>query len=352
MADQYTRITCGGSPLSKDAPVVGLLFGQMIKGDHDDDDDDESGSRSILKIVDADDIPTDRSETATIQVSLHHAVFPLHDVVGWYRVGNSEQPTAEDLRLTQELKAHYHQAAAGVDAAAGDDANDDKPFFFSLLQVKHPNQDPHGKNSAMKLNNTSSAKEDNDNDDDELPLNLYEIQIHDQAAVLVGVENWSLETSEAERIAVERVVREQPQQDIKTTSNTSASKDGGVPEELPAQASPYVNYMTSVEYSLEAMQARIKIIMDYLERMGKGEIAPNPSLMRSIEGLILQLGPLQASMENSVRNNQPMNENDAHLFSHLAAVAKVVQSVHSYTDKFRTLHENRPTGGREGRRGY
>jgi hypothetical protein len=179
MADQYTRITCGGSPLSPDAPVVGLLFGQMTKADNDDD------TASILKIVDADDIPTDRSEAAKSQVSLHHAVFPLHDVVGWYRVASSEQPTADDLRLTQELKAHYHSDA--------DHTNDDKPFFFSLLQVKHPNTN-NNKEDTMKLN---GAKED---DNDELPLNLYEIQIHDQAAVLVGIENWSLETSEAERL--------------------------------------------------------------------------------------------------------------------------------------------------------
>ncbi|CAB9527752.1 signalosome complex subunit 6 [Seminavis robusta] len=327
MSDQYTRITCGGSALSKDDPVVGLLFGQMIKTEDD---------LSILKVVDADDIPTDRSETAKTQISLHHAVFPLHDVVGWYRVGNSEEPTANDLRLTQELKAHYQKP--------------DQPFFFSLLHVR----------SSPNNNNGNNNKEKDDmKNDDELPLNLYEIQnIHDASEVLVGVDNWSLETSEAERIAVERVVREQPQQDIKASNNSNDTNN----EELPTQASPYVNYMTSVEHSLQAMQDRIKVIMDYLESMGKGEIPPNPSLMRQIEGLILQLGPLQASLESNSNNRnsqdnpyqlqQSMSDEDAELFSHLAAVAKAVQSVHSYTEKFRTLHENRPTGGREGRRGY
>ena len=332
--------------MSKDAPVVGLLFGQWTKSDRDDDDNDDN-NKMILKIVDADDIPTDRSEAAKSQVSLHHAVFPLHDVVGWYRVGTSEQPTADDVRVTQELKAHYHAAAAA------DDADDEKPFFFSLLQVKHPHpsshKEPSHSGNEPKAHGTKEAEEEDD--DDELPLNLYEIQIHDQAAVLVGVENWSLETSEAERIAVERVVREQPQPDIKASNNATA-KDGGTVES-PVQVSPFVNYMASVEHSLQAMQDRIKIIMEYLERMDKGEIPPNPSLLRQIQGLILQLGPLQASLDNnSVRNNQPLSESDAHLLSHLAAVAKVVQSVHSYTDKFRTLHESRPTGGRETRRAY
>ena len=80
-------------------------------------------------------------------------------------------------------------------------SSEEKPFFFSLLQVKHPTGN----------NNSNNAMKEKEEGDDELPLNLYEIQVHDGAAVLVGMENWSLETSEAERIAVERVVREQPQ---------------------------------------------------------------------------------------------------------------------------------------------
>lgn len=310
MSDQYTRITCGGSALANDAPVVGLLFGHSLSKD---------GTSTVLQILDADDIPTDRSEAAATQVSLHHAVFPLHDVVGWYRVGNSDEPTADDLRLTKELKEHY---------------GNNKPFFFSLLQVKE------------NVGDNSNMKDDNGNDDDdELPLNLYEVQVHDNSAVLVGVESWSLQTSEAERIAVERVVREQPQQDLKAAgTKDSAEEDASTP-----QPSQYVNYMTSVQSSLQAMDDRIKIIVDYLERMGKGEIPPNYSLLRQINGLVLQLGPLQQAAEPAAATSAPP---DAELFAHLSAVAKTVQSVHSYTEKFRSLHENRPSGGREGRRGY
>lgn len=308
MSDQYTRITCGGSALGKDAPVVGLLFGHSLK---------DNG----LQIVDADDIPTDRSEAAKSQVSLHHAVFPLHDVVGWYRVGNSEEPSSEDLKLTQDLKAHYQEGSTT-----------DKPFYFSLLQVK-----------PTKKGKEDPNMKDDGNDEDELPLNLYEI--NDQAVVLVGVENWSLQTSEAERIAVERVVREQPQQDLKPAA--LSGKEGEV--EAAAQPSPYNNYMTSVQSSLQAMDDRIKVIIDYLERMGKGEIPPNYSLLRQIQGLTLQLGPLQQASSGFKLQEEP-SEKDAELFSNLAAVAKTVQAVHSYTEKFRTLHENRPSG-REGRRG-
>ena len=354
--------------MSKDAPVVGLLFGRYVDDNHNNSrggnrakvGNNASSSGSIsknhcVKIVDADDIPTDRSEAAKSQVSLHHAVFPQHEVVGWYRVGNSEEPTASDLALTQELKAHYYSDEA---------ASAHKSFFFSLLQVRPPKDNSAKQNNTTKGNNMKedSVNDGNDDDDDELPLNLYEIQIRDGSPVLVAVEHWSLETSEAERIAVERVVREQPQQDLKKSATTitagssgNAKSDNAAEEQATStntpQPSAYVNYMTSVLHSLQAMDDRIKLIIDYLERMGKGEIPPNHSLLRQIQGLILQLGPLQqasATRDESI----PISERDSELFAHLAAVAKTIQSVHSYTEKFRTLNENRQTGGREGRRGY
>ena len=88
MSDQFTRISCGGSPLEKDAPVVGLLFGNKDNG--------------VLQIQDADDIPTDTLDTTTLQVGLHRAVFPQHSVVGWYRVAlDDEQPSPSDLQTTK-----------------------------------------------------------------------------------------------------------------------------------------------------------------------------------------------------------------------------------------------------------
>lgn len=289
--------------MSKDAPVVGLLFGRWSPNGN-------------LQIVDADDIPTDCSETAKIQVSLHHAVFPQNHVVGWYRVSNNEEPDKSDLKLTEELKRHYYQD------------NTDRKFFFSLLQVKGKETATSTKDAKMKVEQ-----------DEELPLNLYEIQTN----VLVGIENWVLETSEAERIAVERVVREQPQQSVKATENADEA------EATSTQPSSYVNYMSSVQHSLEAMDERVKILIDYLERMGQGKIPPNVSLLRQIQGLILELGPLQAS---APQDHRDVSERDAALLSHLSAVAKTVQSVHGYTEKFRTVHENRPSGGREARRGF
>lgn len=271
MSDQYTRISCGGSPLSKDAPVVGLLFGTRDEG--------------TLKIIDADDIPTEVSDATKQQIALHQAVFSQHAVVGWYRVSVDNQPTANDVHLTQTMKQHF--APNGR-------------FVFSLLQVKSESED--------------------------LPLSLYELDTSSTSPVLIATENWQLETSEPERIGVERVVREQ------TRSNQKDSEDS---------YSAFGSQVTTIQQSLQCMNERLALLITYLEKTEKGEIPANPSLLRQVKALVCQLGPLMA---------KPPSEQNPTLLSHMAVVAKTVCAVQSYTDKARSLYESRTTTAREPRR--
>jgi COP9 signalosome complex subunit 6 len=266
MSDQYTRIVCGGSPLNTDAPVVGLLFGT-----HD----------GTLKIMDADDIPTELAD-ATMQISLHQAVFPLHQVVGWYRVSLDNRPTAHDVQLTQSLQQHFQPEGR---------------FLFALLQVQ----------------SSSEA----------LPLSLYEVD--ETGPVLIATENWQLETSEPERIAVERVVREQPSQQETADEFYSA----------------YGSQATTIHHSLESMHERLALLIAYLEEIEKGAIPTNHALLRQVQGLVCQLGPLMAT---------PQSEENPMLLSHLAVVAKTVRDVQCYTDRFRSMFENRSVTTGEPRR--
>jgi len=269
MSDQYTRISCGGSPLSKDAPVVGLLFGTRDDG--------------TFNIIDADHIPTEVSDATKQQIALHQAVFPQHAVVGWYRVSVDNQPTANDVQLTQTMKQHFSPNGR---------------FLFSLLQVK-------SKSEA-------------------LPLSLYELD--DSGSVLIGTENWQLETSDPERIGVERVVREQ------TRSNQKNSDDS---------SSAYGSQVTTIQQSLQAMNERLALLITYLEKTEKGEIPKNPALLRQVQALVCQLGPLMS---------QPPTKENPMLLSHMAVVAKTVRAVQSYTDKFRAVYESRSMTAREPRR--
>ena len=287
MSDQYTRVTCGGSPLDKNDPVVGLLFGEVLDG--------------ILQIKDADDIPTDRSEGSTLQVALHRAVFPQHSVVGWYRVSKDDEedePTSQDLQVTQELLQHYAD-----------------PMIFCLLQVQNNNNNNHSfKETTKGPNNTLQ----------ELPISLYEL--HSNGAVFLGLQHWQLETSEPERIAVERVMREEPLQQT--------------------QKSSFLTKVQSMQNSLSNMKERIQILMEYLQNVQTGTLPSNPTLSRDVQGIVDMLGPLSA-----LTHEVPTDQESAILLSHLAAIAKTTSTVQAYTDKFRLMHENRSIG-KEMRRAF
>jgi hypothetical protein len=274
--------------LDKSAPVVGLLFGCK----------DEEG---VLQIRDADDIPTDISEAHSSQVDLHRAVFPQHSVLGWYRVSlQDEEPTPDDLKTTQQLKQHYAPSL---------------PFCFCLLQVQQKQQ------TSMEETTTSTMSK-------ELPINLYELHAVENKSILLGLSNWQLETSEPERIAVERVMKEQPQE-----------VDGS------ASQNTYVTHTKSIQHSLNSMKERVQFLIAFLEATQQGTIPPNHSLLRQVQVLLYSLGPLGTAAATTG------DEDDAELLAHLAAVAKTVSAVQSYTDKFRLMHENR-TMGKEMRRAF
>ena len=286
MSDQYTRISCGGSPLAKDAPVVGLLFGQKI----------EQGSGAGIQIRDADDIPTEISEAATTQIELHRAVFPQHSVVGWYRVSQSsaeDEPNASDLTITQQLKQHHAPNSM---------------FCFCLLQVQQ--KEDEKKEGADGGASSTLSKE--------LPINLYSLMTVNESPILLGLSNWQLTTAEPERIAVERVMKEQP--------HTTQAGSGG------PQSSAYVAQTKSMQSSLHSMEERINVLLGYLQATKDGSIAPNHSLLRQVQGLIYSLGPV-SNMADTARD-------DSEILAHLAAVAKTVSAVQSYTDKFRIMHES------------
>lgn len=264
MSDQYTRVTTGGSPLAKDAPVVGLLLGTRDDG--------------ALQIMDADDIPI--VETADgrqqQQISLHQAVFPQHSVVGWYRVSTDVEPTANDLQMTKQL-----QQAMGA------------TLVFCFLQVKQ-------------------------HDKDSLPITLFEMRSN----ILVALEGWKLETSEAEKLAVEKVVREHPQK----------------------SKSAFATHATSLQQALERMKERLIVLIQFLEDTATGLIPRNPALLRQVQTIVYQLGPLVATTPDSDKTAS------SEWISQLAVSARTVQVVQGYTEKFRLVQENKLSSSRENRR--
>jgi len=320
MSDQYTRVSSGGSPLDKTAPVVGLLFGLS------DDPNPETTAASttsetakegsFVQVLDADDIPVEVSDASKVQVDLHKAVFPKHKVVGWYRVvspaeNEDIEPTPEDLSITQVLKKHYTSSESDF-------------FCFCLLKVQQPRTDPETVGDDEMKTEDSAA----DTLNKELPINLYELHdLNESTTVLLGLSDWQLETSPAERLSVERVMKERPSNDF--------GSDGGA--STNASSNPYVLEAKAMQHSLVSMKDRVRVLATYLEEVKDGKRELDPALLRKIQQLVCSLGPL-SSLAASTNQGE---EEDVQLLAHLAIVARTVNTIQSYTEKFRVMNESR-----------
>jgi hypothetical protein len=272
MSDHYTRITTGGSPLPKDTAVVGILFGKQ----HD------AKTNTTAVVVDAEDIPLEDPAPA---VALHLAVFGQNAVVGSYRVTATlpAVPTAADLQQALTLhKAHPETAV-----------------YFGLLQVVSQSAAANEKEASSKLKNDKSI----------LPLQLFLLE----GSVLIAAADWHLASAAvAERIAVERVLHDQP---------TDAQQNN---ERVQAW---------------QALDTRLGEVMEALEQSMFTSATEPPSLAhltlwRNVQSLLLQAHLLHDAKTSSGPPN----------LLQIAVLAKTVDAIAHLTDKFRWVHETK-TGG-------
>jgi len=340
MSDQYTRVSSGGSPLDKTAPVVGLLFG--LSNDLSCEAAASTTTTTtitttttttnknvnfnfnegpLVQVLDADDIPVEVSDASIEQVDLHKAVFPRHKVVGWYRVvspaeNEDIEPTPEDLSITKLLKKHY--------------ASSDSDFFcFCLLKVQQGKRrrDQDTGDDAMKTEDTTATVTDTLNK--ELPINLYELHdLNEHTTVLLGLSNWQLETSPAERLSVERVMKERP-------SNGFGSEGGNSSTSI--SYNPFVIETKAIQQSLVSMKDRVRVLAIYLEDVNEGKRQMDHGLLRKIQQIVCSLGPL-SSLAAATNEGE---EEDVEMLAHLAIVARTVNTIQSYTEKFRVMNESR-----------
>lgn len=286
MSDQYTRITCGGTPLPRDAPVVGLLFG-VVTSDQ-------------MEILDANDIPMDFSDQTKMQISLHQAVFAHHVVVGWYRVSNDPEPTAEDVQTTLQLQTYLGTSQLFCSCKSQVQANDNHHEYHTEHDNEHDNE--------HDTEHDNDNHNDNDNDKEDSIVTLYE----EEGGILVGLEGWKLETSPAEQIAVECVIREHP------TTLSSA----------------FCTQVDTLSDSIHKMKDRIQMLLSFLEHTQAGTIPRHYGLIRQVQGLICQLGCL---MGTTPKHQVPQ------LMQHMAVVTTTVVTVQEYIDKCQQMQESKVT---------
>ena len=296
MSDQYTRIRCGGTPLQRNANIVGLLFGP---NDHTIVDADDS----LLVLNNNDNETTDHHQQQKhqqTQVELHQAVFPQHNVVGWFRVADATsasstaEPTAKDIRRMQQLEQQYQ-----------------RPLLFALLQV------------PPESNHHSETNDDEEEEEEELPLTIYKLQpssSSSEGSVLEAL-SWTLETADPERIAVECVLQQEQLQHNKG----------------------HVRHV-NLQLSIQAIQERIGILQSYLQDTMDGKIPCNYNLLRATQSLLLHLGvmarasPKEASSSSS-SSSSTVTKSPMVTEEWIGQLAQTIQAVQSYTDKYRVLQE-------------
>lgn len=405
ISDHHTRVIMGGSALPSTSPVVGLLFGYIDGG--------------VVSIVDAEDMEWpgssvggggdvnmgggeeggDHRAAISKKIELHRKVFPRHEVVGWYRVqketdsmsnNNSNLamddsfsdlvPSEDDLRMNQTEMSRY--CGEGVD----------RPLFV-LMNAASPEYT--GKKDDKQ---TAAAKGGTSSDllgDAQLPLTVYETLVTEgggiASAVFVNVD-FELETYEPERIAVEKVFKTAPgrsaaaaaaanasqpvatsstkegvKEEAKKTRAGKKKKDDGnnqpkisIPNRGPSELDVQLD---SLRTSIGSMNARMGVLLEFLRKVEKGELPPDNTLLRSVDGLVQQLPLVMAALEEGTNpysadggeGRKPLSEleneyNDTMLLSYLAAVAKTAKTVHLYAKKHRVAFEGnnstRDVGGR------
>ena len=363
-----------------------------------------------VSIVDAEEMEypknggnEDPSHRAAIlkKIELHQKVFPQHRVVGWYRVQKHDEnsmnvdvmPSEEDLVMNQSEMARYCSGSHGSENATISDDNVEAPLFVLMNASKTVDESSSGDKKPSSTSNNASEEMEVD---EELPLAVYEtLSTAESSAVFVNAD-FELDTPEPERIAVEKVFKTQPSKsavasaakDAADASTAAAAenkeeeaaiagggddsrktgkkskKDDDKQEKKPSKP-PFTRGSTeldstedSLQSSIRAMNIRMNVLLEFLQKVKAGEIEPDDTLLRSVDGLVRQLPLVLAALEEGQAvstGRKPLREleheySNTMLLTYLAAVAKTAKSVHVYSEKFNSVAGS-SNGGNIGRRG-
>ena len=294
-----------------DVEMMGLLYGII------------TDNNSTVSIVDAEEIPTSTSQGIQTKIELHQKVFPSHKVVGWYRIcssnSNTSEPTQNDLEISTTGWIQKYTKT---------------PLFLFFHPQQQNQQNP----------------DENDDLDESLPCILYDTT----SSVFLHLE-FEMTTLDPERIAIESVISScssmqkknkknkhnlSSKSSITTTTNIKEpSKDSTKPnvkqqeqeqqqEEQETLENDY--HLESLKGSMEAFNARLEIVQEFLQQTYSQKIPTNYHLLRQVNSLLDLL--FQHDQQNDNKEYQHMM-----VVSHLAIVAKTTFAIQNYTEKYRKV---------------
>ena len=366
----------------------------------------------------------EKHQNIKTKIELHQKVFPNHEVVGWYRVDLNKQlsndddhddmvlPTENDLIINNGWMKEYNESPIFVLMDGNEGKTSDGSDETMNLDTSNSSDQGEGEKDPKKKKNVEDARDKLDRDE-QLPIAVYETMIAggnsgnadgamstaasgSGGMVFINLD-FELETFEPERIAVEKVFQTQPKHNaggtVTTTTTTTTAAAAAVsgtkndePEkvdETSASAATAATSTTVIQQtqsevqiqsiisSIEAMNIRIAVLLDFLQKTQSGEIPPNHALLRQVQSLINQLplvigkgiyGPTSTSgsfaqNEENIQNGKLAVEfrneyDDMMVVSFLATIATTTKAVLSYAEKFKIVSESKGKGKEHGKTRY
>jgi hypothetical protein len=166
--------------------------------------------------------------------------------------------------------------------------------------------------------------------------------------VLHNVPDWALETLDSERIAVERVIREQPPAHAGSSADpdkSAAAAAGDAMTALSLDGPRFVQHAHTLDHSLSAIHRRLDVLRTFLQDTLEERIPWNPSLVRQVNEVMLQAGSIRrptsaAASDHDTSNVVAAAVGSSEMMVPIAYLLKTVDAVRSYSDKFRAAHES------------
>lgn len=213
---------------------------------------------------------------------LYKKVFPTSYILGWYSTGSE----------AQEADMQIHRALM--------DINESPIYVLLNPAINHTQKD--------------------------LPVTIYESELHviDGIPQLIFVRSgYTIETVEAERISVDHVAHLKP-------------SDGG------SAATQLAAHLTGIHSAIKMLNSRIRVLLNYLQGMEKGDIPYDYSLARQVSSLLRRLPAMESS---KFQDNFLMEYNDTLLVTYLAMITNCSSTMNELVDKFNTAYERQTRRG-------
>lgn len=320
ISDHFTRTRLGGSPLPTNARVIGLLFGTYSyltpdagrnrsnsnASDHVTDTHTNKRTQTAVHVhvMDAEDVAVSQDlDMIRTKMELHRAVYPNQRVVGWYKVTDDKEQEQENVT---EWDLTWHRQT--VQLCLMEQEEKEQKMNVSVSPVVLFMRQQEAEDNTYNMDPTSAIKEE-----DILPLSMYQLQEssvnnnHDSGVAFVDVK-FELNSKETERISMEHLFKSQ------TTKKTS-----GV--------------LAQMESSIDQLNSRISVLLQYLHAVQKSELPPNFELLRRINGLLHQISATNQYLDEDILRQSSNSYIDSSILCQLATLTKTIQSLQGLTEK-------------------